>query len=425
MLSRSRFLSLLTAVGAAATPRAAHAAQPPWYPLPPPLSPGKGRGLVVSGAGARGAYEAGALKWLFRNLERDGQPFDVICGSSSGAINAAFAARGTPQAVQQTEELWKGMPSANILKLKPQVQDLVDAGEQLKESTKHGYPAKLNYVLRAKKEVDAAGPPAELVKILGVVDQNGIDAAVKKYPLSFDGLQTSLVVTATNVSRMSADSFYEFVGPNAPSLTQRFLARSAPHARVQNHAPPLRRDLRLRHALTTDNFVDAVLASAAFPGLLAPVPVRVSEDKDTHLYADGGIANNVPVSIAVDAGATDITVILADAADEIPGEPQTLPQLLRASYSVMADKALENDVALAVAKNLLARQHDWSGLSVATQQYLDSLQLRDWQPITLRVIRPRDQLKLLTMAFNDQSGLNAAFDQGYADAQQESVYSIT
>ncbi len=428
MLSRSQFVTLFSALGAVLAPKAVRAAQPPWYPLPPPLPLGKGRALVVSGAGARGAYEAGTLKWLFRNVQSGGQPFDVICGTSAGAINAAFAAQGTPQAIQQNEELWRGMPSANVLKLVPQVQDLVNAGEELKESGRHGFPAKLKYVARAKNDLEAAGPPADLVKIMGVVDDAGIDALVTKYQstLTLDNLQTSLLVTATNVTSMTSDSFYKFIGPDALAKEERFIRRVAPRARLEstNGAPPLRRDVSIHHHLTAENFIDAVLASAAVPGVFQPIAVKRAETGDTNLYVDGGVANNTPVGLAVSAGATDVTVIMADALDEIPPPPTTLPALLIAANAVSSHKILQNDVMLAIAKNLLASRHDWSGVSAATQSYLDALHQRDWKPVTLRVIRPRTPLKLTMMGFNDQADLDAAFDQGYADAQDEWVYKI-
>ena len=49
--------------------------------------------------------------------------------------------------------------------------------------------------------------------------------------------------------------------------------------------------------------VDAVLASSALPGLFPPVEI------DGRLYVDGGIADNVPISPAVGAGAKEIYVI--------------------------------------------------------------------------------------------------------------------
>src|SRR5437588_10418902 len=53
--------------------------------------------LVLSGGGARGAYEAGVLKYAFGNLTRrmGGSALPrIFCGTSVGAINAcALAAR--------------------------------------------------------------------------------------------------------------------------------------------------------------------------------------------------------------------------------------------------------------------------------------------------------------------------------------------
>ncbi len=427
MLSRSEFMVLLGAVGAAAMPAVAEGAQPPWYPLPQPLPMGKGRALVLSGAGARGAYEAGALKWLFRNVGSQGQPFDVICGTSAGAINAAFAALGTPTSIQQDEELWKGMPSANILKLEPPIQSVANGAGQLKESGQHGYPAKIKYMLRAKNDFDNAGPPSDLIKIMGVMDDTGIQALINKYPLQLADLQSSLIVTATNITHMTSDSFYHFVGPNADLHAQRFLQRTAPTGRMvaRGAAPPLTRDHPLHHELAQENFSSAVVASAAMPAIFDPVPIKREETGDTNLYVDGGVANNTPVGLAVDAGATDITVLFADAVDEVPAQPETLPQLLMACNNVMARRILQTDALLAFAKNLLARRHDWSGLNPAVQEYLTDLQQKEWNPVVLRVIRPRSPLKLSIMGFNDQDDINAAFDEGYADAQEEWVYSIT
>ena len=47
-------------------------------------------GLVLSGGGARGAYEVGALSVLPPELEQRGQRPKVLVGTSVGAINAAF-----------------------------------------------------------------------------------------------------------------------------------------------------------------------------------------------------------------------------------------------------------------------------------------------------------------------------------------------
>src|SRR5688572_23575179 len=51
--------------------------------------------LVLSGGGSRGAYEAGVLSWLFENIYpklRDNFEFDIVSGTSVGAIHAAYVA---------------------------------------------------------------------------------------------------------------------------------------------------------------------------------------------------------------------------------------------------------------------------------------------------------------------------------------------
>ena len=56
-------------------------------------NPGDKTGLVLSGGGARGAYEVGLIAGLVDVLELtpdDPPPFQVFTGTSVGAINASF-----------------------------------------------------------------------------------------------------------------------------------------------------------------------------------------------------------------------------------------------------------------------------------------------------------------------------------------------
>ena len=49
------------------------------------------RALVMSGGGAKGAFELGAIDYLVNDLKLD---FDVISGVSTGSLNAAMLAQG-------------------------------------------------------------------------------------------------------------------------------------------------------------------------------------------------------------------------------------------------------------------------------------------------------------------------------------------
>jgi predicted acylesterase/phospholipase RssA len=423
-LSRSGFLAalgVLGAVGAAATP--ASAALPPWFPLPPPLRPkAPKRALVLSGAGARGAYEAGALKWLFKDIDANGPPFDLVCGTSAGAINAAFAARASSASIAEVGQMWLSMPQAEVLQLVPPAQHAVNAGQALQESSEHGYPRKFHYLSKANRELKAMGSKEELGKLLGVVSSDGIDGLVRKYPMTLAVMKTSLVVTATNMTRFSSDTFYHFTGPGGDRQKEHFLQRLALPS--VSGGPPLQASAQ-RFALTDDNLVKAVLASAAVPGVFQPVEVLISETGVADTFVDGGVANNTPISTAVSAGASDITVLIASAASEgMEKPPNTLPGLLQGSFSVIQRELFEDDIRLALARNVLSRIRNYSGLSAASAAFLRAIHAREWEPITLRIIRPPQPLKLTSMGFNDGPDLQSAFDEGYADAQSPVVYSV-
>jgi predicted acylesterase/phospholipase RssA len=422
-ISRFRFLAALGVLSAAQAAAPAKAALPPWFPLPPPLRPKvPKRALVLSGAGARGAYEAGALKWLFKDIEVNGPPYDLLCGTSAGAINAAFAARASAASIADVGQMWLQMPQANVLQLVPAAQHAVDAGEAFRQSSQHGFPRKLAYLSRANRELKAMGPKEELAKILGVVSSDGLDELVKKYPMMLDTMKTSLIVTATNMTRFSSDTFYHFTGPGSDRQKEHFLHRLSLES--TSGGPALRASAQ-RFALTADNLEKAVLASAAVPGVFQPVDVPIAETGSAETFVDGGVANNTPISTAVSAGATDITVLMATAASEgMEKPPSTLPGLLQGSFNVIQRELFEGDIRLALMRNVLSRYRDYRGLNASSVLYLRAIQAEEWEPITLRVIRPPRPLKLTSMGFNDGPDLQIAFDEGYADAQRPTVYSV-
>jgi NTE family protein len=83
-------------------------------------------GLVLSGGGARGAYQAGFLNRLALILEEDLEisqnPFSHIAGSSVGALNGSYLAsqmNGEMSFLHQTEnlcDLWRGLKSEKVYK---------------------------------------------------------------------------------------------------------------------------------------------------------------------------------------------------------------------------------------------------------------------------------------------------------------------
>lgn len=70
--------------------------------------------LVLSGGGAKGAYEAGVVAEL---VER-GLPIRLVAGSSAGALNAAMIADGR---IDRLEALWRGLTRDRVYSLRPRV----------------------------------------------------------------------------------------------------------------------------------------------------------------------------------------------------------------------------------------------------------------------------------------------------------------
>ena len=74
--------------------------------------------LILSGGGARAAYQVGVLKALAEMLpEEQRHPFPVICGTSAGAINAIVLAThegAFREAAADLERIWRGLQPGDI-----------------------------------------------------------------------------------------------------------------------------------------------------------------------------------------------------------------------------------------------------------------------------------------------------------------------
>jgi len=75
--------------------------------------------LVLSGGGARGAYEAGVIHYIRTMLPPKGRlrHFDIHCGASVGALNTCFlaaTAHNIPLQARQIRELWETVREENV-----------------------------------------------------------------------------------------------------------------------------------------------------------------------------------------------------------------------------------------------------------------------------------------------------------------------
>ncbi len=82
------------------------------------------------------------------------------------------------------------------------------------------------------------------------------------------------------------------------------------------------------HWFSTGSVVEAVVASAAVPGLLPPA--RIGEEH----FLDGGIVNSIPVGRAVQLGATRIFVLQVGRIDRPLSAPSTPWEVAKVSFEI-------------------------------------------------------------------------------------------
>lgn len=79
--------------------------------------------LILSGGGARAAYQVGVLKGLAEILPRQTyNPFPIICGTSAGAINTlAMAGRAGPFSLRarKLEAIWRDLTAEKVYRTDP------------------------------------------------------------------------------------------------------------------------------------------------------------------------------------------------------------------------------------------------------------------------------------------------------------------
>jgi NTE family protein len=349
------------------------------------------KALVLSGGGARGAYEAGVLVGLANSGER----FDLVCGTSIGAINASFLALDL---LEDLEQLWRTIATRNIITLIPQAQHVQEFVVGFEDFLKLPLDAKIFRIPHIVELFGRIGSKVALLSLLGIVDRTPL-TKILTGKLNVNNLTRSLIITATNITQETADSFYAFVQsdgiPDSTKVQSAFLDRVG----TQNYA------------LSNTNFLSAVEASASIPLAFDPVTFNHGTGRD-FLYVDGGVANNTPIGLAIAAGATDIIVVFMDPKVSAPPY-QVIPNaaiLGMACYDVMQQKILADDMKLALMTN--------KALSAADTQKQKELGLNDKVQVTLRVVRPNLPLDLTVLAFSDQAKLTAAFELGRSDASQ-------
>jgi predicted acylesterase/phospholipase RssA len=143
-----------------------------------------------------------------------------------------------------------------------------------------------------------------------------------------------------------------------------------------------------------------LLASCAMPGLLSPV--ELTFDGVTAQYADGCLVHTSPLGLALDCGASEVTVVFVDQElnAETAASAHGFPQTAYNIANLWQQRLLEYELRLAEATNELVR------LGGATTEK---------RPISIRYVRPSEPIDIDLLAFDDAPALARLFDRGLAD----------
>lgn len=231
-------------------------------------------GLVLSGGGARGAYEVGVLSGLCEALGRgpkEPPPFRVIAGTSVGAINGAWMAANAQCADHRIDELaavWKQLELKDHLRV-----DLLGL---------LGWTSPLRFLRQPKQ--------GDLVERFGrsVLDPTALEALVERvidwralHSNIDDGVVRAFVVAALHIGTGVTTMFTEL----APGV----------HFHPSRHPRRVARRQRIG--------AEHVLASAAIPALFPARRVGRT------FFVDGGLRFNTPIAPAIRSGADKLVVI--------------------------------------------------------------------------------------------------------------------
>jgi NTE family protein len=311
------------------------------------MKPRRRVGLVLSGGGARGAYEVGVLAHFFEKIAPQLPPdfeFDVVSGTSVGAIHAAYTvatAHWEPaQRSRRLADTWKEMQVGQVVQLG--VRDLV------------GVPLRALGLTKLRRRAGGRATAPEVIG--GLVDVSPLERIVAgRVPWSSLASNLAkprpraLCVLCTEVGSGRVTVFLD--GP---------LADPAPWAIDPNI-----------DAICTTIDATHVRASAAIPFLFPAV--RIGD----RYFVDGGLRMNTPLSPALRLGCDRLLVVAlkhhpygAPEAPSFPDDVITQPAFLigKVLDALILDQ-LEVEIHRLQVVNALLRQ----GVAIYGNEFIDNV----------------------------------------------------
>jgi len=351
-----------------------------------PDHPGRlARGLVLSGGGARGAYQAGLVDYLRLSQQiPDGAPlapYGIVAGTSIGALNGYFVATGQYGLLR---ELWYTIADQQVIRLKARYAKAADPDS--------GVGTRIAAAMRAVLSLKNNDT--------GVIDGEHLRQWLARFVDPTRPVVTPFIFTVTNLTTQSPEFFYMVT--TALSASERQNAVTAIRITVGPNAI-------LREA-TPDLLIDALQASAAIPVAFDPVTLPAASGGGTNAYVDGGVTANTPVGPAR-AAATRIDVVLLDPPLQRTDYHNAL-EVGFGTFGAMQRRILVADLRAAYLETLGKRSIE-SANTIPARALAAALYDSD-----IYQIQPLDELPVGVIGFDDRENIYKTFKLGFEDARR-------
>jgi len=317
----------------------------------------KTTGLILTGGGARAAYQVGvldAIAHIRRHCDAPpGNPFQVIAGTSAGAINSTALACGADDfdgTVSGLVQIWRHFHAEQVYRS--------DSIGVLRTGARWLSMMSLGWMIARWRKAR----PRSLLDNSPLQDLLGklIDTARLKRVMR-DGHLQALAVTASSYGSGMHVTFYDAVKDIVPwSRSQRVAVRC---------------DISVPH----------LLASSAIPFVFPAVPLVL--EGHVEYFGDGSMRQSAPISPAVHLGSQRILVVGAGRMHEPAGERMGSSEY--PTLAQIAGHALSNIFLDALAVDVERLQRINSTLSLLP---VESRTMTSLRPIDVLVISPSQRL---------------------------------
>lgn len=322
-------------------------------------------GLILSGGGARAAYQVGVLAAIGRmRLEAgaaQGNPFPVISGTSAGAINAAFLASNADRfdtAISELVDVWKHFQVSQVYRS--------DVLGMIRSGARWISLLSLGWLITQKRF-----RPKSLLNNDPLRDLLAQRIDLKRLPaLMEQGHLRALAITASSYSTGEHVTFYDSQHEITPWIRNQRLAQCG----------------RISH--------EHLMASSAIPFIFPAI--RLEGPQGRAYFGDGSMRQTAPISPAIHLGADKILVIGAGRMLEPPKKDSGEPSY--PSLAQIAGHALSSIFLDSLAVDVERMQRINQTLALIPEDKRQTTHLR---PVQLLLIAPSQRLDAIAAKHAD------------------------